>query len=490
MRWPVRALLLAGGISAFGSQMSMLALPWFVLEQTGSAGRAGLVFAAQILPTALLGLLGGEVVQRFGPRRVMVCCDAARAPVIALVPVLHAAQVLSFGLLLGIVVVLGVFTIPYLAAQRLLGTELTHDDAVAVTKVNSVLEGTVNLAAFAGPAVAGLLLTTLSPGQVLLADAATYAVSALLLSAVPAVGSARGTVEAPRGLLAGLGYLRGDRFLGMAALSSVLYGLLFRMLWIALPLLAFRRFDGDPAVGGLLVACSGAGAVLGSITAYAVASRFPPRLLAAGAAVVIALPLWVLVTGATLPWLLAALALSAAAVPVLNAPYFTLLTTRVPPVWRPKVLQAVITVNALGGPAGFLLAGFLIDRAGLDPVLYLVAMVATFASAVFVTAAWRAGPTPDTGKAVPMNENAPTVERTRAETAAVILELYRAALDNDALTADSDFFEADGDSMAAFELTVGVLRELGVDLSVGAVFTHPSPSLLTDAVLAVAAGRA
>ncbi|OXM54807.1 MFS transporter [Amycolatopsis thailandensis] len=483
-------MLLAGGISAFGSQMSMLALPWFVLEQTGSAGRAGLVFAAQILPTALLGLLGGEVVQRFGPRRVMVCCDAARAPVIALVPVLHAAQVLSFGLLLGIVVVLGVFTIPYLAAQRLLGTELTHDDAVAVTKVNSVLEGTVNLAAFAGPAVAGLLLTTLSPGQVLLADAATYAVSALLLSAVPAVGSARGTVEAPRGLLAGLGYLRGDRFLGMAALSSVLYGLLFRMLWIALPLLAFRRFDGDPAVGGLLVACSGAGAVLGSITAYAVASRFPPRLLAAGAAVVIALPLWVLVTGATLPWLLAALALSAAAVPVLNAPYFTLLTTRVPPVWRPKVLQAVITVNALGGPAGFLLAGFLIDRAGLDPVLYLVAMVATFASAVFVTAAWRAGPTPDTGKAVPMNENAPTVERTRAETAAVILELYRAALDNDALTADSDFFEADGDSMAAFELTVGVLRELGVDLSVGAVFTHPSPSLLTDAVLAVAAGRA
>ncbi|AGM07126.1 major facilitator superfamily permease [Amycolatopsis keratiniphila] len=483
-------MLLAGGISAFGSQMSMLALPWFVLEQTGSAGRAGLVFAAQILPTALLGLLGGEVVQRFGPRRVMVCCDAARAPVIALVPVLHAAQMLSFGLLLGIVVVLGVFTIPYLTAQRLLGTELTHGDAVAVTRVNSVLEGTVNLAAFAGPAVAGLLLTALSPGQVLLADAGTYAVSALLLSAVPAVGSGRGTAEAPRGLLAGLGYLRGDRFLGMAAVSSVLYGLLFRMLWIALPLLAFQRFDGDPAVGGLLVACSGAGAVLGSITAYLVASRFPPRLLAAGAAIVIALPLWVLVTGAALPWLLAALAVSAAAVPVLNAPYFTLLTTRVPPVWRPKVLQAVITVNALGGPAGFLLAGFLIDRAGLDPVLYLVALVATFASAVFVTAAWRAGPAPDTGKAVPMNENAPAVERTRTETAAIILKLYRAALDNDALTADSDFFESDGDSMAAFELTVGVLRELGVELPVGAVFTHPSPDMLTDAVLAVAAGRA
>lgn len=396
MRWPVRALLLAGGISAFGSQMSMLALPWFVLEQTGSAGRAGLVFAAQILPTALFGLLGGEVVQRFGPRRVMVWCDVARAPVIALVPVLHAAKALSFGLLIGIVVVLGVFTIPYLAAQRLLGTELVRGDAMAMTRVNSVLEGTVNVAAFAGPAAAGLLLTTMSPGQVLLADAATYAVSALLLFAVPAVGSGQATAEAPRGLLAGLGYLRGDRFLGLAAVSSVLYGLLFRMLWIALPLLAFQRFDGDPAVGGLLVACSGGGAVAGSVTAYLVAPRCPPRMLAAVAAVMIALPLWVLVTGAPLPWLLAALTLSAAAVPVLNTPYFTLLTTRVPPAWRPKVLQAVITVNAFGGPAGFLIAGFLIERAGLDPVLYLVALAATFASAVFVAAAWRPGPAPTT----------------------------------------------------------------------------------------------
>ncbi|WP_409492829.1 phosphopantetheine-binding protein [Amycolatopsis sp. cmx-11-12] len=89
-----------------------------------------------------------------------------------------------------------------------------------------------------------------------------------------------------------------------------------------------------------------------------------------------------------------------------------------------------------------------------------------------------------------MNEKAPTVERTHTETAAVILRLYRAALDNDTLTADSDFFESDGDSMAAFELTVGVHRELGVELPLGAVFTNPSPDLLTDAVLAIAAGRA
>lgn len=57
-RRPLGAVYVAGGASAFGTQMTFLALPWLVLQSTGSATRAGLVFAVQVLPMALLGFAG------------------------------------------------------------------------------------------------------------------------------------------------------------------------------------------------------------------------------------------------------------------------------------------------------------------------------------------------------------------------------------------------------------------------------------------------
>jgi hypothetical protein len=49
-RQPILALLAAETISSLGSQMSALALPWFVLIETGSATLMGVVFAVELLP--------------------------------------------------------------------------------------------------------------------------------------------------------------------------------------------------------------------------------------------------------------------------------------------------------------------------------------------------------------------------------------------------------------------------------------------------------
>ena len=67
----VRPLLAAEAISALGSQMTYLALPWFVLVTTGSAARMGIVLAVQLLPVALLGIPSGTLVGKLGARRTM-----------------------------------------------------------------------------------------------------------------------------------------------------------------------------------------------------------------------------------------------------------------------------------------------------------------------------------------------------------------------------------------------------------------------------------
>src|SRR5438094_3505377 len=86
---PLVALLIAETVSTTGSQMTWLALPWFVLVTSGSATRMTVVMAGELTGLALLGLPGGRVLERLGARRTMLLCDAARAPLMTLVPVLH-----------------------------------------------------------------------------------------------------------------------------------------------------------------------------------------------------------------------------------------------------------------------------------------------------------------------------------------------------------------------------------------------------------------
>lgn len=379
----LKVVYVAGGVSAFGTQVTMLALPWLVLESSGSATRTGLVFAVQVLPLALLGFAGGEVLQRVGVRNTMFLADVARAPLVALVPVLSAVDALSFPVLLLIVALLGVLGIPYFAAQRVLAAELAGRDPRAITRANGVLEGIFNIAWLAGPAAGGVLIAWLGAAQVLWLDAASFTVSALLLLLVPRNSGATGDVAAgrgPTGMWAGLRMLREDPFLRRSVASTVLYGFLLRVLAIALPLLAFDRFAGDARLAGLLVGASGAGALLGSFATYLVSGGVEPRRMVAASMVLLALPLWVLVTSAPPLVLAVAVALSSAAVPLSNAPYFSILTTRIPDGYRAKVLQSVITLSTVAGPLGFLAAGVLTDRVGITVTLFVVALLATLAT--------------------------------------------------------------------------------------------------------------
>jgi MFS family permease len=96
----MRPLLLAEVVSSLGSQMTFLALPWFVLVTTGSATRMGVVLGVELLPIALFGIPSGALVSRLGARRTMILCDLARAPLMASVPLLHQTGHLSFPALL------------------------------------------------------------------------------------------------------------------------------------------------------------------------------------------------------------------------------------------------------------------------------------------------------------------------------------------------------------------------------------------------------
>src|SRR5690606_41955441 len=98
----------------------MVALPWFVLETTGSAVQAGLAGMATALPAFLAGIFGGPLVDQLGGRRMSVSADLFSAASILAIPVLYTTIGLEFWQLFALVLLGALLDIPGYTARRTL----------------------------------------------------------------------------------------------------------------------------------------------------------------------------------------------------------------------------------------------------------------------------------------------------------------------------------------------------------------------------------
>lgn len=383
----IRKLLVSDLVSRLGSQMATLALPWFVLTTTGSATRMGLVYAVALLPVAVLGIPSGRVVRRIGSRATVIICDIAQAVLIALIPLLHLADALSFAILLPIVAATGVFQAPYFAAQRLMLPEVLGDDQAAVTASNALIESTTSGARAIGPGVAGFLIGSLGALNVLWIDAATFVFSAAVLFGLPRPERTPAPAAGDTRVSAGLRHVFTDRVLRRLTTTALGYGLLIPLIFMSLPLLADIRYEHNPHVAGWLLAAFGGGAVVGTFSVVRLASRISPLLLGALGGIGIAIPMWFLPMPQPVVTVTLIMIISGTFVPMLNAPVFSITTTRPPPHLRAQVMTVVTTATQLIGPAAYAIAGPLFTEFGLADVQLAAAAGLTLCALVLLNLA-------------------------------------------------------------------------------------------------------
>lgn len=386
----VVALLAAEVISTSGSQMTWVAVPWFVLVTTGSATKTTFVVAAEVIGVALFGLPGGRVLARLGARRTMMLCDGARAPLMAVIPVLHWTGGLSFEILFAVSFAVGAFTAPYFASQKVIVPELLGEDERQVTEANALFQAATRTTMLAGPALAGILIGVLGATSVLLIDAATYVVSLVLLGVFVPRRPPVEQDEEQRSLRAGFRFIAGDRLLRVWWPAFALGDAAWTAFFVTVPVLVLARFGHHPAVVGWLIASFGVGAVVGNAISFRfLTRRFEGLGVIAACAMGQAAPLWLL-------WLpLPALALSALifasgiANGLVNPSLHTITTLRVPAPLRPNVLATAMVGWALVNPLGLFVTGPVLDAFGTTPVLIGFAAVQTLMMAVVASAAAR-----------------------------------------------------------------------------------------------------
>ena len=118
--------------------------------------------------------------------------------------------------------------------------------------------------------------------------------------------------------------------------------------------------------------------MIGSIAAVVVVKRFPPLRLAAIGIVALTVPLWLLPFDLPAWGVMAALFTAMLFTPLVNGPTIGVITARTPVDLRPKMMTALISVSTLSAPAGFLVAGQLLEPWGVVRVFAFVAIGMTW----------------------------------------------------------------------------------------------------------------
>jgi MFS family permease len=377
-------------VSLTGSQMTWVALPWFVLTTSGSPTRMTVVLAVETAAVALGGL-GGGVATRLGARRTMLICDGVRAPLMAAIPLLHVAGTLSFPLLLVLVFAVGVFATPSFASKTVLLPDLVGEDEARLAQANALLQTASRVTMILGPAFAGVLIGVFGATEVLLIDAATFVVGFVLVSALVRVPGthAASHEEDDRGLRPVVRFLGRDPLLRPWMLAVIVGDVAWLALFAATPVLVVTRFGEQPEIVGWIFAGFGIGAVLGSVIAYRIVGSVDRLLLASVGELGMAVPLWLFVFHVPPAVLVAAMAAAGLANGLVNAPIHTILQLRTPRHLRTKVYSVVITATAILGPLALVATGPALEHFGVDETLAVVVAVDTVAVVAFALAGLR-----------------------------------------------------------------------------------------------------
>ncbi len=352
-----RALITGLGISVFGNQLTMVAVPFQVYAITRSSLVVGLVSLAQLFPLIIGSLLGGSLVDAADRRTLLIVVEATGAA---------ASAGLALNADLG-PALWPLFVFPALTAA-LSGMDSSARNAMLPGLVgmellpasNAIFQSLFQTGAIVGPAIAGLLLAGAGVHLIYWLDALSYlaAVAAAVLISPQPPAPVPGSVTRPglRSTLEGLRFVRGSQPVKGVYLID-LNAMVFGMPRALFPALAATVFGGGAATVGLLYSAPGAGALLGALT-----SGWVGRVRRQGVAVTCAVLAWGLaITGfGVVRWLPAALALLAVAgwADVLSAVFRnTMIQFAGPDGMRGRLMGVQMAVVAGGPRLGDLEAG-------------------------------------------------------------------------------------------------------------------------------------
>jgi MFS family permease len=259
-------------ISVVGDQFYLVALPWLVLQLTGSGLALGTILMTAAIPRAALMLVGGAVIDRFSARRVVMFTATTRGLLVGTVALLISRGViqlwhlylltLAFGIADAFSFPAGPALIPTLVEPRQLGP------------ANAMLQSSTVVAQMVGPAPAGLVIRRWGIATALFCDALSFLAVLVAIVGLPvppkAPPPAAGAPARPSMLHAIAEGVRAvwhdPPLLSLMGLFAAINLCVAGPIGVGLPVMAKLHF-GSAATFGTFLSCFGGGTLAGVVLA-------------------------------------------------------------------------------------------------------------------------------------------------------------------------------------------------------------------------------
>jgi MFS family permease len=359
-------------VSLIGTWMQSVALSWLVYRLTGSPLLLGITgFAAQA-PSLLLAPLTGPAADRFDRHKILIVTQ-----VLSMLQALALALLVLFGSpqvwqIIALAAVLGIINSFDMPARQSFIVELVEkrEDLANAIALNSSM---FNSARLIGPSIAGVCIAGFGEGICFLANSLSYlaVIAALLAMRRPLAGGSAAAKKKRGGFAEGLKYAFGFPPIKYIILMLAVGSLLGMPYAVLMPAYVREILHGGPKTLGFIMACSGAGALLGALR---LAGRRHPAGLERG------IPLFTGIFGFGLlafsfstSAALSALAIASASFGMISfmASANTVIQTLVEDDKRGRVM-ALYSVAFMGmAPFGSLLAGWSASRIGVAHTMAL-----------------------------------------------------------------------------------------------------------------------
>lgn len=268
-------LWLGQAASQVGGVIRMLALPLTaIITLDASPFEVGLLMAVSGLPALVIGPVAGAYVDRHRRRSILIASDWLRALVIAAVPVAYFADSLQMWMLYLAAVAMGTLSLLFEVSYRSYLPSLV--DRSELVEGNSKLEISRSAAEIAGPGIGGAIVQIAGAPVALLADAASFAVSAITLHTIKKEEAEPARAEGSDGLFKearnGLGYVWNHSLLRPLVLAAAVLGFFNAMIEAVFLLYMTDRLDLSPGLIGGIFVVGGVGLALGAMTANRIAA--------------------------------------------------------------------------------------------------------------------------------------------------------------------------------------------------------------------------
>lgn len=372
---PIISLLTANAISLVGNMLSAIAVPWFVLQTTGSATQTGITGFFTVFPVVLAGLFGGTLVDRLGYKRTSIIADIASGVTTALIPLLYFTIGLEFWQLMVLVFLGALLDAPGSTARSALVPELAEMARMPIERATSLIHIMERGARLVGAPLSGLLIALIGTENVLWFNAASFFISAGIITVmIKSHPSIRQDEERQPGnyfgeLRDGLRFIFDDKLLLAIVIMVMVTNFLDAVFGGVVQPVFVKQVYGQALDLGLLIAANGGGAVIGALIFSAVGPRLPRHTVFVIAFVLTSLkfflyamypPLWVALVFVVL-FSMGAGPLN----PIIGAVEYE----RVPKNMRGRVGGAISAGAWSAMPLGMLIGGVVTEQFGVYPVL-------------------------------------------------------------------------------------------------------------------------